>query len=101
MIPGIVASNHRAVVDAARAARLTYLGVFGSQSRGDQTQSSDVDFLFDYHSDAIPSLFTLGTLHTQLVNLLGTEVDLVSKRALNPHLKSYILSDLQTVYEEK
>lgn len=101
MLPNAIQKYQKALTQAAQSAQLTYLGVFGSQSRDEANSSSDIDFLFDYHPDNVPSLFKLGTFRDQVVSLLHTEVDLVSRKALNPRLKPYILPDLQTIYEKK
>jgi|GEM_PF-1643148 len=101
MLPRTIQKHHKALTQAAESAQLTYLGLFGSQSRGEANSSSDIDFLFDYHPNNVPSLFKLGVFRDQVVSLLHTEIDLVSRKVINPRLKPYILPDLQTIYEKK
>lgn len=76
---------------------VTYIGLFGSQARGDVTRGSDIDLLFDY--DKPISLFDIASLKISLEKSLKQEVDLVSRRALKPGFKEYIERDLQIVYE--
>ena len=79
---------------------LTYVGLFGSHSRGEATEKSDsdVDILFDYGRPI--SLFDVASIKISLEKSLGREVDLISRRALKPQLKKYIEQDLETVYEK-
>ncbi len=67
------------------------LALFGSQSRGDATPSSDVDILVDVD----PSI-GLGfvDLAEELELRLGRRVDLVSTRALKPAMLERIQADL-------
>lgn len=101
MLPLGIIHNQQAIKQAAKTAHLTYVGIFGSQSRGEAGSNSDFDLLFDYHPDQTPSLFTLGAFRERVSSLLQSEVDLVSRKALDPRLRPYIESDLQTVYEQK
>lgn len=70
-------------------------GVFGSYSRGEQGEESDLDILVRFDKDA--SLFTWGGLVNYLQEQLGIKVDVVSERALREELKSYIEKDLVRV----
>ena len=78
---------------------ITFLGLFGSYSRGEQKPDSDVDVLIEYRD--IKSLFDLARIQIELEKLLGKEVDLVVKRNIKPALKPYIFSDLIKIYEEE
>lgn len=69
-------------------------GVFGSVARGDQHVKSDVDILVDL-SEPI-GLFKFVELEYKLKNLLGGNVDLVTRPAPKPLIKENILR--QTVY---
>ena len=60
------------------------IGVFGSYVRGEQKGSSDVDVLVEF-DDPI-GLFEFMKLENYLSDLLGVKVDLVSKKALKPHI---------------
>ena len=65
--------------------------VFGSASRGDNSFSSDVDFLVDFEPGR--SLLDLGALLEDLQELLGREVDLVTERALHWYVRNRILNE--------
>jgi len=70
------------------------IGLFGSYTKGNQKKDSDVDILVEFEK-AI-DLFTYVHLKNHLSDLLGVNVDLVTKRALKPKIGERILSE--TVY---
>ncbi len=70
------------------------MGLFGSYTKGNQKESSDVDILVEFEK-AI-DLFTFVQLKNHLTDLLGANVDLVTKKALKPKIGERILSE--TVY---
>ena len=61
---------------------VSYLGIFGSYVRGEQTSDSDLDILVEF--DEKPGLFEYIELEDYLSDLLGLKVDLVMKSGLNP-----------------
>jgi predicted nucleotidyltransferase len=70
------------------------IGLFGSYVKGNQKEASDVDILVEFEK-AI-DLFTFVHLKNHLSDLLGVNVDLVTKKALKPEIGKRILSE--TVY---
>ena len=70
------------------------IGLFGSYTKGNQKKSSDVDILVEFEK-AI-DLLTFVQLKNHLSDLLGVNVDLVTKKALKPKIGERILSE--TVY---
>ena len=68
------------------------LGVFGSYVRGEQKSSSDVDVLVEFEVPV--GLFEFMKLENYLSDLLGVKVDLVSKKALKPHIGEHILQEV-------
>ena len=68
------------------------IGVFGSYVRGEQKQQSDVDVLVEFEEPV--GLFEFMDLEMNLSNLLGVKVDLVSKKALKPHIGKRILEEV-------
>lgn len=59
--------------------------IFGSVARGDATASSDVDFLVRYRPGT--SLMDAAAIWTELQELLGCKVDLVSERTIPPYAR--------------
>jgi uncharacterized protein len=68
------------------------IGVFGSYVRGEQKGSSDVDVLVEF--DDPVGLFEFMKLENYLSDLFGVKVDLVSKKALKPHIGERILEEV-------
>jgi hypothetical protein len=68
------------------------IGVFGSYVRGEQNRQSDVDLLVEFEQPI--GLFEFMDLEMYLSSLLGVKVDLVSKKALKPHIGAYILKEV-------
>ena len=65
--------------------------VFGSVARGEAGPESDIDFLVDVGSDTSP-WFPAGLI-LDLEELLGRRVEVVTERALNPHVREYVLRE--------
>jgi predicted nucleotidyltransferase len=71
------------------------IGVFGSYVRGEQTPKSDIDVLVEFEEPI--GLFEFMDLEFFLTDALGIKVDLVSKKALKPHIGKRILEEVVTV----
>jgi len=69
--------------------KITELALFGSALRDDFRTTSDVDLLVTFAKDATWSLFDLVTMEDELSALLGREVDLIERSALE-HSENYI-----------
>ncbi len=65
--------------------------VFGSVARDEATEASDVDFLVSFTEKA--SLFDQVGLIDALSALLQRKVDVVSERAINPHLQKIVKNE--------
>jgi predicted nucleotidyltransferase len=68
------------------------IGVFGSYVHGEQTSKSDIDVLVDFEEPI--GLFAFMDLEFYLSDALGVKVDLVSKKALKPHIGKRILEEV-------
>jgi predicted nucleotidyltransferase len=68
------------------------IGVFGSFVKGENTEESDADILVEF-SEPI-GLFAFMGMEEYLQELLGVKVDLVSKKALKPHIGKKILDEV-------
>ncbi len=67
------------------------IGIFGSYSRGDYREDSDIDILVELGA---PLGFGFVRLAYRLEEVLGKKVDLVSKDAIKPRLWKYIAQDI-------
>lgn len=64
------------------------LALFGSAARGEAHPGSDLDFLVEFEGRA--SFDQYMDLKFFLEDLLNRKVDLVTRKALKPHLRPYV-----------
>lgn len=65
--------------------------IFGSVARGSADEHSDLDFLVDMETGR--SLFDLGGLLTDLEDLLGCPVDVVTEKGLRGRIRRRVLQE--------
>ena len=85
------------IAKVAKANHVSYLALFGSYARGEQKKTSDIDLLVEFNKP-IGLIHLIHTEH-ELEDVLGKNVDLITKGGLNKYLKPYIQNDLTTIYE--
>lgn len=82
--------------------KVTELALFGSVLRGDFGPDSDVDVLVSFAADAHRSLFDLVEMQEELKAIMGRDVDLVTRAAVeqseNYIRRKSILGNLEVVY---
>ena len=78
----------------SRKYNVSRIGYFGSFSRNEQTEESDIDILVEFSKPIGWDFFDLKDL---LEKELGVKVDLVSTKALRKQLKDSILDQTQYV----
>lgn len=74
-----------------KQAGVTRSSLFGSYTRGEEKEGSDIDILVDLPRGT--SLFDLVDLQTKLEKALGKKTDVVTYKSLHPLLKDRILSE--------
>lgn len=72
------------------------IGLFGSVARNEETETSDIDILYNFNSPI--SLFGLVDIQNELQKNLHKKIDLVSENAVHPLLKKGIFNDLKIIY---
>jgi hypothetical protein len=82
---------HDAITRAAAASGARDIRVFGSVARGEELESSDIDFLVTL--DPGRTLLDLARLEDRLEALLGRRVDIVTERGLEGPVRSAALRD--------
>ena len=85
-----ILSAHKA--ELSRKYGVCEIGIFGSYAREESKKNSDVDILVEL--DKPIGFFAFIGLERHLSELLGAKVDLVTKRALKPHIGRRILSEV-------
>ena len=78
----------RRVVESHRARNAR---VFGSVVRGDDTEESDLDILVDPTPET--TLFDIGAIRHELLQLLGVPVDVLTPKALPEKFRDTVLSE--------
>lgn len=73
--------------------------IFGSFSRGEEREDSDVDLLILPDKSQHFSLFTLSGMYEDLKNLLGRDVDLITDGGLMPFARESADRDKILIYE--
>lgn len=75
--------------------------VFGSFSRGEERQDSDVDILVQYDRTSQPvGLFTIVRIKQQLESIVGRNVDLVEDGTLMPFAVDSANQDKILIFEK-
>ncbi|WP_094227376.1 nucleotidyltransferase family protein [Methanolobus psychrotolerans] len=87
------------LLDICRQNDIASLGLFGSYSRGQQSQDSDLDLLVTFSKGK--SLIDHIRTEKAFENLLGIKVDLVTERSLSHHLAPAIKKDIKRLYHER
>jgi predicted nucleotidyltransferase len=90
------------IADFCRRWKISEFALFGSVLREDFRPDSDIDVLITFAPDADWSLLDHVRMEQELTLILGRDVDLVSKRAIersdNWIRRNAILNTAQTVY---
>lgn len=76
----LVEANKLEINNIVRRHRGRTVSLFGSVARGDESPTSDIDFLIEFEPGS--SLFDLFHISEELEALLGTPVDVVSTGGL-------------------
>lgn len=76
---------------------ITELAAFGSRSRGDATEMSDLDLLYTLAPGRHLG-FSINRLEDELAEVFGCPVDLVSKASLHRMMRQDVLAESQVLY---
>lgn len=74
-----------------------FVGIFGSFSRDEATEKSDIDILYKIQKDKKLSMFSYLKINKLLEDFFHRKVDLVREGTLKPQVKAYIQKDLMYV----
>ena len=85
------------LVELCRQNDVRQIGIFGSVTRGEADEQSDIDLVVSF--SRLISLLRMVALERQLSDALGRKVDLLTEDAISPYLRERIKRDLQVLYE--
>lgn len=92
MKPSLALASHREsirrVVEAHHACNAR---IFGSVVHGDDTEDSDLDLLIDPTPET--TLFDIGAIRHELLQLLGVPVDVLTPKALPEKFRATVLAE--------
>ena len=92
MKPSDALESHREAIRRIVAAhRAVNARVFGSVIHGEDTEESDLDILVDPTPDT--TLFDIGAIRHELLQLLGVPVDVLTPRALPEKFRATVLAE--------
>ena len=90
------------IAEFCRKWKIREFSLFGSVLRDDFKPESDVDVLVTFDEDARHTLFDLGHMENELKEILGRNVDLVSRRGIetsrNYLRRNAILNSAELIY---
>jgi|TARA_B110000116_G_scaffold70153_1_gene60690 predicted nucleotidyltransferase len=94
--PSIALEQHRAAIRAIVAKyRAQNVRVFGSVLTGNDREDSDLDLLIDPTSDT--TLFDIGAIRHELLELLNVPVDVLTPNALPEKFRTTVLRQARLV----
>ena len=77
---------------------LTRLALFGSVLTDRFGPDSDVDVLFEYHPDHVPSLFDVAAIERKLSEILGRKADMRTPRDLSRYFRDEVVRSALVQY---
>jgi len=92
MKPSIALASHREAI--RRVVALHRAGnprIFGSVAHGEDTEDSDLDLLIDPTPET--TLFDIGAIRHELVQLLGVPVDVLTPKALPETFRASVVAE--------
>ncbi|RDU97358.1 nucleotidyltransferase family protein [Trinickia dinghuensis] len=92
MKPSLALASHREEIRKVVAShRACNARVFGSVVHGDDSDGSDLDILIDPTPET--TLFDIGAIRHELLQLLGVSVDVLTPNALPEKFRAVVLSE--------
>lgn len=87
------------IADYFKTQSVLKVWLFGSFSRGEQREDSDVDILVVYDRSHLIALFKIASMNVDLKDILGRQVDLVEEKSLFPWVVDSVMKDRKLIYE--
>ncbi|HPR05787.1 MAG TPA: nucleotidyltransferase family protein [Denitromonas sp.] len=87
----VFATNREAIRHVVESHHACNARVFGSVVHGDDTEGSDLDILVDPTPET--TLFDIGAIRHELLQLLGVPVDVVTPNALPEGFRAAVLAE--------
>jgi len=91
-------SEKQKVIETCKRNDISFCALFGSFARGEADEKSDIDLLVRFSK---PKGFDWLDAAFEIEDALGKKVDLVTEKSLSPHVREYVLKDLQVLYDKR
>lgn len=96
MKPSIALATHReAIRKVVEGNHACNPRIFGSVIHGNDTEDSDLDLLIDPTPDT--TLFDIGAIRHELLQLLGVPVDVLTPKALPENFRAMVLAEAMPI----
>lgn len=96
MKPSVALQAHRAAIrSVVERHRACNARVFGSVLHGEDREGSDLDLLVDPTPET--TLFDIGAIRHELLQLLGVHVDVLTPNALPDKFRAKVIAEAQPV----
>ncbi|WP_406661588.1 nucleotidyltransferase family protein [Methanolobus sp. ZRKC3] len=92
---GFDRNKGKELLELCRQNDISSLGLFGSFSRGEQTEESDLDLLVTFSKGK--SLIDHIKIEENFESLLGKNVDLITENSLSPYIAPMVKKDLRSL----
>jgi uncharacterized protein len=86
------------LADFCRKYHLTKLSLFGSVLTDRFSAESDVDVLFEYDPDHVPSLFVVARMERELSEILGRKADMRTAKDLSKYFRDEVVRNALVQY---
>lgn len=97
-IPEVIASHQGRIEGLCLKYHVARLALFGSASRGESHEGSDLDLLVSFQPGKTPGLGFF-MLQGELEDALGLPVDLNTPEDLSRHFRDQVLREARVLYE--
>ena len=77
---------------------ITKLALFGSVLTDHFGPDSDVDVLFEYHPDHVPTLFEVAAMERELSEILGRKADMRTPKDLSRYFRDEVVRNALIQY---
>ena len=93
-----IAVDKERIAGFCRRHHLTKLALFGSVLTDRFGPDSDVDVLFEYHPNHVPTLFDVAAMERELSEILGRKADMRTPRDLSRHFREEVIRNALVQY---
>lgn len=90
--------DNEEIAGFCRKHHLTKLAFFGSVLTGRFGPESDVDVLFEYHPDHIPTFFDVAAMEEELTAILGRKADMRTPQDLSRYFRDEVVRSALVQY---